>query len=136
MSRCVVADTRALDNVDVLSAIRAEGGDARRGDFQRFGPLHLGLVLTRRGRRVLARHGQADLVRSQGSAAGREERTLKMLEAIPAWLVRIVLPLLAWLASRVAPEFGVLAGFLLSGWVAFAVFKQLSVPDADSRKMP
>ena len=44
--------------------------------------------------------------------------------------------LLALLASRVAPEFGVLAGFLLSAWVAVAVFKQLSVPDADSRKMP
>ena len=76
VSRCVIADTRALDSVDVLSAIRAEGGDARRGDFQRIGPPHLGLVLTRRGRRVLARHGQADLVRSQGSAAGREERTI------------------------------------------------------------
>ena len=42
--------------------------------------------------------------------------------------------LLAWLSSRIAPEFGILAGFLLSAWVAVPVFRRLSGPDAYSVK--
>ena len=32
---------------------------------------------------------------------------------------------LAWLSSRIAPEFGVLAGFLLAAWVALPVIRRL-----------
>lgn len=34
---------------------------------------------------------------------------------------------LAWLSSNVAPEFGVLAGFLLAGWVAVPTIKKLNL---------
>ncbi len=34
---------------------------------------------------------------------------------------------LAWLSSRIAPEFGVLAGFLLAAWVALPVIKRLNL---------
>jgi hypothetical protein len=37
---------------------------------------------------------------------------------------------LAWLSSRVAPEFGVLAGFLVAAWLAAPVVRRLAVRDA------
>ena len=35
--------------------------------------------------------------------------------------------MLAWLSSRVAPEFGILAGFLLAAWVAAPVVRRLAL---------
>ena len=39
----------------------------------------------------------------------------------------ISMMMLAWLSSRVAPEFGVLAGFLLAAWVAAPVVRRLAL---------
>ena len=40
----------------------------------------------------------------------------------------LVLMLLAWLSTRLAVEFGMLAGFMVAAWVAFAVSTQLLHP--------
>ena len=37
----------------------------------------------------------------------------------------LALMTLAWLSSRVAPEFGIVAGFLLAAWVAAPVLRLL-----------
>ena len=42
----------------------------------------------------------------------------------------LALMALAWLSSYVAPEFGVLAGFLLAAWVAAPVVRRLALQDA------
>ena len=40
----------------------------------------------------------------------------------------VVLMLCAWLGSELATEFGVLGGFIVAGWTAFAVSQQLLRP--------
>jgi hypothetical protein len=41
-----------------------------------------------------------------------------------------VLMLLAWLGFSFSPEFGVLAGFIVAGWVAFAIGSHLVRPES------